>query len=187
MSIASKPRLMTAEEFMKADLGEGLHELVRGEVVDVTPPPNTEHGFVCANLTYYLSDFARRTGLGYCLSNDSAVQTTRGPDTVRGADVCFYSEARQPRSQVGSKLSPIAPDLVIEVVSPGNRRGEMFAKVAEYLDAGVLAVWLVYPRERSVVIHRERETAPVVLKEGDAIEDQPELPGFRCQVSDLFA
>ncbi|AMV37080.1 Uma2 family endonuclease [Planctomyces sp. SH-PL62] len=186
MATTSTPRLMTAEEFMKAELGEGLHELVRGEVVPVTPP-GPEHGYLCSNLVTLLHVYGRRTGLGYCLSNDSAIQTTRGPDTVRGADVSFYTEARWPRSSLGPGLSPVPPDLVIEVVSPGNRRGELLAKVAEYLDARTLVVWLVYPKTRSVAIYRDSESPPVVLGADDAVEGLPELPGFRCLVSEVFA
>ena len=83
------------------------------------------------------------------LSNDSAVVTERRPDTVRGADVCFYSHARWPRaSKVGNKLPPVPPDLAVEVVSPGNRIAGIMKKVAEYLEVGVSLVWVVYPKTR---------------------------------------
>jgi Uma2 family endonuclease len=186
MSIASKPRLMTADEFLQADLGDGRFELVRGEVVR-SSPPLYEHGFICSNLAFLFGAYARRTGHGHSASNDTSVQTQRGPDTVRGPDVLFYSNARWPRPKPAAVIPPIASDVAVEVVSPGNRRGEMLAKVGEYLAAGTLAVWVVYPRKRSVVIHRDPESPPDVLKEGDAIEGQPELPGFRCTVSEIFA
>ena len=136
MATVTQPKLLTAEEFMAADLGEGTFELVRGEVVEL-PPAMPEHGRVCVNVGFALESFGRQTGYGYCLSNDSAVLTERGPDTVRGADVCFYSHARWPRSQVGNSLPPVPPDLAVEVYSPGNRRGEMNKKVTEYLGVGV--------------------------------------------------
>jgi len=187
MATTSTKRLMTAEEFLRADLGEGVYELVRGEVVAVTPPPNREHGFICANLAYWLTDYGRRTGFGYCLANDTAVRTTRSPDSVRGADLCFFSEARAPRAEIGPDFAPVAPDLVVEVVSPSNRPGELMEKVAEYLDAGVGLVWLVDPKHRSIALYRTSAAAPVLLREGDGIRDLPELPGFRCPVSDVFA
>ncbi|WP_165244072.1 Uma2 family endonuclease [Paludisphaera soli] len=185
MSIASNPRLMTAEEFLQADLGDGQFELVRGEVVRLSPPLY-EHGFICSNLTFHLGSYARRTGFGHTASNDTSVQTQRGPDTVRGPDVLFFSNARWPKPKPAAVIPPIAPDVAVEVVSPGDRRGEIEAKVGEYLAAGTLAVWVVYPRKRSVVIHRDPESPPDVLKDGDAIDDQPELPGFRCLVSEIF-
>ena len=187
MSTASQPRLMTAEEYMNADLGDGRHELIRGEVVELSPPIS-DHGYVCMQVGFLLHGFGRQTGCGYCLANDASVQTERNPDTVRGPDICFYSEARQPRFKSMNEpgLLTVAPDVAIEVVSPSNRRGELLRKVAEYLAAGSLAVWLVYPRKRSVAIFRDAQAPPVVLEDGDAIEDQPELPGFRCTVTEIF-
>jgi Uma2 family endonuclease len=185
MATVSKPKLLTAEEFMAADLGEGTFELVRGEVVEM-PPPLPEHGRVCANVGFVLELFGRQSGYGYCLSNDSAVLTERGPDTVRGADVCFYSHARWPRAEVGRDLPPVPPDLVVEVYSPTNRRGGMHKKVSEYLAVGALLVWVVYPASRSVAIQRSDDQPPLVLREDAIIENFPELPGFRCSVSDFF-
>ncbi|HKI20124.1 MAG TPA: Uma2 family endonuclease, partial [Isosphaeraceae bacterium] len=74
MATATTTKLVTAEEFMAADLGEGSFELVRGEVVEV-PPAMPEHGRVCGNAFYLLETYGRQTGLGYALSNDSAVVT----------------------------------------------------------------------------------------------------------------
>lgn len=186
MATASVPRLMTAEQFMAADLGEGAFELVRGEVVEM-PPSMPGHGAVCGNTSGLLWDYGRRSGYGYVVANDAAIVTERGPDTVRGADVAFYSHARWPRSQVGNTFPPVPPDLAVEVYSPSNRPGAMSQKVAEYLSAGALMVWVIYPESRTVVIHRPPDQPPVVLRDGDVIENLPELPRFRCDVADLFA
>jgi len=185
MATDVKTKLLTAEEFMAADLGEGTFELVRGEVIQM-PPTMPEHGRVCVNVVFALETYGRQTGYGYALSNDSAVVTERGPDTVRGADVCFYSQERWPRSQVGSTLPPVSPDLVVEVYSPGNRRGEILEKLAEYLRVGIPLVWIVYPKSRTVAIHRFLDEPPDVLKQDAVIENLPELPGFRCPAADFF-
>src|SRR5262245_35542347 len=178
MATVAKSKLMTAEEFLASDLGEGTFELVRGEVVKV-PPPMPEHGRVCGNAFFVLETYGRQTGSGYALSNDSAVLTERGPDTVRGADVCFYSHARWPRSQVGRTLPPVPPDLAVEVISPSNRPGELLRKIGEYLEVGVLLVWVVYPSRRQVAIYRPDQEESTVLKEGEFLENFAELPGFR--------
>jgi Uma2 family endonuclease len=185
MATASQTKLMTAEEFMAADLGEGTFELVRGEVVEV-PPAMPEHGRVCGNSYFVLETYGRQSGLGYALSNDSGVLTERGPDTVRGVAVCFYSHARWPRIQVGKTLPPVPPDVAVEVYSPSNRRGAMNQKVSEYLVVGTLLVWVIYPASRSVAIYRSDDEPPLVFREGDFIENLPELPGFRCTVADFF-
>jgi Uma2 family endonuclease len=187
MATATQPqtKLMTAEEFMAADLGEGTFELVRGKVIEM-PPPMPDHGVVCANAAGVLWDYGRRSGYGYTLANDSGVLTERDPDTVRGADVCFFSHARWPISRVTSDLIPVPPDLAVEVVSPGNRRSPILKKVEEYLQAGVLMVWVVYPKRRQVAVYRADDDEPIFFREGDVLEGFPELPGFRCPVADLF-
>ena len=88
MATVTQTKLMTAEEFMAADLGEGRYELVRGEVIEV-PPPMPEHGRVCMNISFILESYGRRTVIGYALSNVAGVLTERDPDTVRGPDHLF--------------------------------------------------------------------------------------------------
>jgi Uma2 family endonuclease len=186
LATATKTHLMTALEFMAADLGDGTFELVRGEVVEMAPPPMPEHGFVCANVAGLLWHYGRQSGHGFPLSNDSGVLTERDPDSVRGPDVCFYSHARWPRAQVGNTLPPVPPDLAVEVVSPGNRNATIMKKVFEYLEAGVALVWVLYPKRRQVVMYRAADDELISLHEHDVIENLPELPGFRCSVSDFF-
>ena len=185
MATVAQTKLLTAEEFMAAEVGEGSFELVRGEIVEV-PLAMPEYGVVCANVAATLWNYGRQSGYGYPLSNDSAVVTERGPDTVRGPDVSFYSHARWPRSAVGKGLPPVPPDLAVKVVSPGNRAGKISTKIAEYRAAGTLLIWVVYPVSRSVVIHRSDDEPPLVLREDAVVENLPELPGFRCLVSDFF-
>jgi Uma2 family endonuclease len=175
---------MTAEQFMEL-LTEGCHELVRGEVIDVSPG-NFIHGIVCSRIDRRLGVYGEESGFGYTVSNDTAVVTERGPDTVRGADVAFYSNARLPRSAAASSLPAVPPDLAVEVYSPSNRRAEILTKVGEYLNAGVLMVWVVYPVQRIIVIYRPVDSIPLVLTDQDVIENLPELPGFRCTVADIF-
>ena len=177
---------MTASEFLGLDLANGGYKLVRGEILEL-PMPTPEHGRTCINVGFSLELFGRQTGFGYTLSNDSFIQTERGEDTVRGADVCFYSHARWPRAKLGPGLVPVPPDLVVEVLLPGNRPGEMLRKISEYLDIGVLMVWVVDARKRRLLIYRPTELEPVHYDSDDTIENLPELPGFRCVVSEFFA
>jgi Uma2 family endonuclease len=184
MAIAAQTKLMTAEEFMAAGLGDDGFELVRGEVVRV-PPTMPQHGRVCSKFSRILDTFGLASGFGYCLS-ESAVATERGPDTVRGPDICFYSHARWPESEVGTGPPPVPPDLVVEVVSPSNRPGEMQRKVTEYLEAGVLLVLIVDPVRRKAALYRLREVFPTILSESDVLENFPVLPGFTCPLADCF-
>ena len=96
----------------------------------------------------------RRTNLGHLVSNHSAVITQRNPDTVRGAHVAFYSYERVAKGPLPWDYLPVAPDLVFEVLSRGDRWSNVQVKVAEYLDAGVRAVCVVDDDTRSVHVYR---------------------------------
>jgi len=183
MATATTTAPITADEFLKMDLGDGLHELVRGEVVEV-PSPEYEHGQTCANGVLVLHGFGRRTGHGHAASNDSVVAI--GEYDVRGADISYYSEARWPRANVGKERPPVPPDLVVEALSASDRPSKVLQKVADYLDAGVGMVWVLSNRRRNLTIYRAGDPTPVVLGEAELLADLPELPGFSCRVAEFF-
>ena len=151
--------LLTAEEFMEQYADRGLYELVKGEVVELSPG-NAAHGLTMAKIASALTVYGEESGLGYAFCGDTAVVTERGPDTVRGPDVSFYREDRFPRAQVTEGVPPVAPNLAVEVFSPSNRGPEMLRKAQEYLDAGVEGVWVVHPKRRQVVIYRGGDPIP---------------------------
>ncbi len=184
MATVTETRKITADEFMDMDLGEGLHELVDGEIIEV-PQPEYAHGYVCGNSYAAFREYGRRTGHGHAATNDSCVRIDEF--NVRGADVSYYSEARWPRSRVGVERPPVPPDLVVEVRSPSDRPGKLLQKVANYLSGGVLAVLVLNPPRRSVTVYRGDTSDPLVLHGSDILENLPELPGFRCEVAEFFA
>ena len=186
MATATATRPITAEEFQAMDLGPGLHELVRGEIVEMALP-SPDQGRISFRSALVFEVYGQRTGLGYVVTNDSAIVTERGPDTVRGADAAFYLEASTPRESLRGRPFVAAPLVAIEVLSPSNRAPDVMKKVGEYLGAGVVLVAVLIPSRRQLALYREGDVVPVVYEEGDAVEDLPELPGFRCVVSEFFA
>ena len=103
---------------------------------------------------------------------------------MRAPDIAFLRATRPPGPRRG--YYPGAPDLAVEVLSPDDRPGYVREKVAEWLEAGALAVWVVDPRTRSVALHAAG-ASPVVLAETDRIVDGDLLPGFDLSVRDVFA
>jgi Uma2 family endonuclease len=79
----------------------------------------------------------------------------------------------------------LAPDLVVEVVSPNDSAGEVQQKTDEWLFAGVLLVWLLYPATRTAMTFRV-DGAIQLLHADDTVTAEPVLPGFACRVGDLF-
>lgn len=178
-------KLLTAREFSSLpDPGDGARqELVRGVVVTM-PPPKGPHGQCCANIAAILWHFVRQHKLGRVLSNDTGLLTGTNPDTVRGADILYWSYQRLPSLPEDVYIS-VPADLAVEVRSPSNDDGDMHEKVVEYLEAGVALVWVVDPRERTVTIYRTAAEGRV-LHETATLTGEDVLPGFSCPVADFF-
>lgn len=175
-------RLITAEEFY-AMPGSRRQELVRGEIVEVMPPGG-KHGRVALRIGKYLDNWAEQ-GPGGEVGVESGFRIEQEPDTVRGPDVYYVRPERVPDGGAPEGFWGIAPDLAVEVVSPGDTAEEVDLKVGEYLAAGTAEVWVVYPRTRRVVAHTPDGLARTYGP--DATLASPELlPGFAVAVKDLF-
>ena len=88
--MATAEALLTAEEFGSRPDPGYPEELVQGRIIAM-PPPKPRHGQVCKMVIRILDRYVDEHDLGHVLSNDSGVITERNPDTVRGADVAFYT------------------------------------------------------------------------------------------------
>ena len=182
-TVEKKP--ITAQEYLlMPDPPDGLKtELVRGEVV-VMGQPGWEHGEIQNAIGSLLKQFLKQNPIGR-VAAESGVLTERGPDTVRGPDLSFYSKERMPLDKRVTGYHDQPPDLCVEGVSPSNTRRQLNDKIKEYFFAGVRAVWVVDPEERSVTVYLEQMEGKV-RKEGVILEGGEVLPGFTCNVAELF-
>ncbi len=182
--MATAEALMTALEFgQRPDPGHP-EELVRGRIVAM-PPPDRRHGRVCLKSGRILDTFVEEHDLGRVMSNDSGVITERGPDTVRGADVAYYSDARLPRGPLKPGYGPEVPELIFEVRSAGDPWRKVLRKVGEYLTAGVLKVVVLDPGKRKAHVY-SADQEPVVLGPEDELTLPDVLEGFRVPVHRFF-
>jgi Uma2 family endonuclease len=178
----NEERLMTGEELAcRPDLNPC--ELVNGRVVPMAPAGHI-HGEVESRLDVELALYARKTGSGRVLVGEVGIYTGRDPDTVRGADIVFISHERYVR-RGPSVFLDIAPELVVEILSPEDRPGQVNDKIREYLAAGVDRIWFVNPRRRSVLVYRSPGQVEA-LEVGDTLRDEEILPGFALPLSELF-
>jgi Uma2 family endonuclease len=176
--------LMTAEEFAARPDPGYPEELVRGRIVPM-PMPKPRHGQICGCAYYLFRNHIEAQDLGHLLSNESGVVTERGPDTVRGADISFYSYARVPKGPLPDRYLEVAPDLVVEVLSPSDRWPKVFGKVAEYLDAGTTVVLVLDDQRRVAQLFRADGTTR--LLDADDELTIPDLLGdFRVRVGRFF-
>lgn len=177
--------LMTAEEFGNRPDPGYPEELVQGRIVPM-PMPDRRHGYVCGQAYYHLRLFVDNHDLGRVMSNDSAVITERGPDTVRGADVAYYSYARLPRGPLAGGYGPEIPEPVVEVRSKSDRWRDIHEKVAEYLHAGVLVVLVLDPEPETAHLFSANERHRTLIVE-DELTFPGLLDGVRVAVSRFFA
>ncbi len=176
--------LLTAEEFLLLPDNGQLCELVRGRIVPMNMPI-PRHGQVCAKTVRIVGNFADDNDRGHVLSNDSGVVTERGPDTVRGPDVAFYSYERVPRGPLPRKYLAVVPDLAIEVRSPTDRWSKILAKVAEFLEAGVKVVCVLDEMTQTAHVYRGNEAAKVFTVDQELTFPEV-LPGFGVKVERFF-
>lgn len=182
-SIEASP-LLTAEEYARRPDPGYPEELVRGRIVPM-PQPTRHHGEICSKSVRIFGNFADDHDLGKVISNDAGVITRRGPDTVRGADVAYYSYQRVPRGPMPKDYGTEPPELVVEVRSPSERWAKVLEKVAEYLEAGVLAVVVLDDDSRTALLALADE-APRRLGPDEELTLPGILPDFAVPVRRFF-
>jgi Uma2 family endonuclease len=175
--------LITAEELARLpDLGSC--ELVNGRIVHLSPTQPL-HGLFEGRLGMQLALYAQSSGRGQVLFGEVGLWTRRGPDTVRGADLVFISHERWARRNPKGFLD-VPPELVVEILSPDDRYGEVMEKLEEYLALGVDLVWIVDPERRCVLAYRGSLFEVERFEEGDTLMDEEILPGFSLPVAEIF-
>ena len=165
--------------------GDTLYEIVDGRRVE-KPPMGTFQIFVTAILDQQLGGFARTNRLGRVFP-EMLFRINPAGSPMRRPDIAFVSYGRWPRDRkVNSDNGwDVIPDLAIEVVSPSNTADEVLGKVREYFLAGVRRVWVVYPSERQVYVYQS-PTRNSILGDGDDLDGEDVLPGFRLSLAELF-
>lgn len=159
-------------------------ELVEGEL-RMMSPAGFDHGWIVSNIHRLLSQHVYRSRLGRVLAAETGFLLKRDPDTVLAPDVSFVRTERLPRRGHASYL-PFAPDLAVEVSSPGHGHAELTAKARLWLELGAGEVWLIWPSMRTVEVYSPAATAPLRLGEADQLANRPIVPGFACAVSAFF-
>jgi len=174
--------LMTANDLLQPQIPEHA-ELVRGVLV-VREPPGFRHADITARLTTALSIHVRAGDLGLVLSGDAGFTLATNPDTVRGADIAFVRRERLP-DPLPVGFASFAPDLVVEILSPGDRPGETLAKVADWVSAGTRLVWVIDAERRLARVYRADGTETTLGAAG-VLDGEDVLPGFSCTLASIL-
>jgi Uma2 family endonuclease len=130
--------------------------------------------------------FVEEHDLGEVFGAETGFLVETDPDTVVGADAAFVSRERLASVETFEKFFPFAPDLAIEVLSPGNTVNEIDEKINFYFAANARAVWVFNPKRRTVAVYSSPFDVRI-LSEQDALEGGDVLPQFRLDLAKLFA
>jgi Uma2 family endonuclease len=175
---------ITADELLRMPPDGFRYELVRGELRKMSPSGH-KHGEVAVRFTWRLAQRVEPNGLGKVYAAETGFLLSSNPDTVRAPDVAFVSRKRIEEVGDVKGFWPGAPDLAVEVISPGDSYAEVEEKVFEWLDAGSRVVLVLNPQKRTVTLYRSRAEI-TLLTENDKLAVEDVVPGWLVEVKELF-
>ena len=147
-----------------------------GELI-VMPPTGGETGKRNASIIADFVIWNRQTKLGEVFDSSTCFKLPNGPD--RSPDVSWIQleqwNALKPEQR--EKFPPIAPDFVLELMSPSDSLSETQAKMLEYVNAGVKLGWLIDRKTRRVEIYRQGQPKEL-LESPTSLSGEDILPGF---------
>lgn len=188
MATVEAPALMTTEQLL-AMPDDGVERwLIRGQLRQKpTTYRNRWHSRAMVRVAHFLDAWLDQQPepRGSVLGGEAGVRLTRDPDTTVGIDVVYISTDVAARNPDDTTIIDGVPVLAVEILSPNNTVEEIDEKIDQYLKAGVPLVWIVDTRDRTVTIYRPGQD-PDFVNARQELSGEPELPGFRVRVADLF-
>lgn len=177
--------LWTAEKLLALPDDDLLHEIIAGELIEM-PPPSAKHGKYAMRLGGRMDAHASEHRLGTVFAAETGFILSRDPDTVLAPDIAFVRADRLPPEDEWEGYLALAPDLVVEVISPSDTASRVLSKVLMYLDAGTQLVITLDPDRKAVVVYGPDRVGRI-LTVADTLDGGDVLPGFRLSLADLFA
>jgi Uma2 family endonuclease len=186
-----EPHGIALEAYMTL-LDEQLHEVIDGEVIPMTPQ-QLRSSRIAHDLLFSIERLVRDEKLGRVWTETVHVlDVDQDTNWVEGSLVPDVSFTRQERldEQMASygEEGPlrVAPDLVVEIISPTDKFSLLLIKVARYLEYGVKLVWLIDPQRRVVHVHTPEQPDGTILHDTDTLAGDPVLPGWSMPIAGLL-
>ncbi len=185
--MAVQEKLYTADDLWElSTLPENADrhfELIEGELIEVAPS-SAVPTLVTVRITRIFDTYVSDHDLGYVTGSEGAFQLA--PKTVLVPDVAFIAKGRL--AEIPDRYFLLAPDLVIEVVSPTDRIKAAQRKAAKYIAFGTRLVWIVYPQDKTVDVFRPSEQGTIIEEVGiDGVLDGGDVvQGFTLPIKDMF-
>lgn len=181
--MSSSKTKFSLQEFLDLPESGDRSELVNGEIVPKMSP-TSPHSRAQKRLLIRINDWCEQTNLGEVNPEWTVTLKRNGVDWAPVPDLTYISMSRIPKSWDGQGPCPGVPQLVIEIISPGQSFGEMTSKATDYLLAGVDRVWVVDNQAQSVTVFGGSEF-PQTFWLNDTIGDSL-LPDLAIALTDIF-
>lgn len=180
---ADAAELLSPDEFLALPDTRGM-ELVDGQLLE--KGMGLKSSLISGNLFCKLAEYCDRHRLGVVLTMEAGYQCFDAtPRRVRKPDVSFILFARFPREPLPPGFCKIVPELVAEIVSPGDHFSEIVDRIADFRKAGTPLAWVVDPPSRTVLAYR-RQGPLTELRGDDVLSGEDVVPGFTLPLPDLF-
>ena len=174
----------TDEAFMALPDDGHHYEIINGELIDMGNS-GALHGYVCSLALAVLAGYILPKKLGVILDSSTAFKMKNG--NKRSPDIAFFAKERlQGMAVLPSGYLEGAPDLAVEVLSPGNTVEEIEDKLTEYFENGSRLVWVIHPTQHYVLVYRSAQEPDRLLKGKDSLDGEEVIPGFTLAIADLF-
>lgn len=181
-SVQTPTRLVTGEQLMA--MGDiGPCELIDGVIVSMSPTGG-QHGYLESRLNRYLGAFIDNAKVGLCMVGEIGIYIRHDPDRIRAAEIAFWSSAKLPDGPPLGFIE-VAPDLVVEILSPTDCWREMNEKIDDYFLVGVGELWIVDPSKETVFVYRS-PAQRTAMRSGDMLRGSGPLNGFALPIDELY-
>jgi Uma2 family endonuclease len=183
VAVESKPSktVWTDEEIMSLPDNGYSHEIVDGKLV-MSPKNNPLHGRVCVKISTRISNFVEPRNLGWVFDSNTGFWMVNR--NLRAPDVSFVATARLPNESEHGFYEG-APDLIVEVLSPTNRRREMDERLRDFFESGTKLAWIINSDQRFAEVCRSL-TDRRIIGPGGVLEGEDVIPGFQLPLSDIL-
>lgn len=184
MPIPSSTSIVTAEELFRFPADGFRYELVKGSL-QVMSPAGGRHGRIAIQIAWLLKNHVHKNQSGIVFAAETGFRISRDPDTVLAPDVAYVQRSRYEELEETTSYLPIAPDLVIEVLSPSDRFAAVESKAFAWLDSNSQLVLLVDPENESIHAYRSRKRIEI-FEAHETIDCSDAVAEWTLSVADVF-
>ena len=172
---------ITVEQYLSYEAPEGIRdELIDGEII-LSPSPKPRHATLIMRLSNLLQQALEDSDFEVRLDTSIRLKDSR---SMPRPDILVMDQTRWDAAEEADVYPPV-PQLAIEIFSPANSKKAFARKIEIYLKNGALAVWVLHPDSKTIVVHTSEGRLEV--RESNSVSFPPSLPSVLIPVAKVFA